>query len=173
MSLFGPIFQNGYVVTDLKAALAHWTERVGVGPFWVFPEIRFATLTYRGEAAEIPMTVAMGYSGDLQIELIQPLSDAPSVYSEFTAAGGKGLHHLGVLSESFDADLRRLPALGHQIVQSGTVGGGTGFAYFESDPAFPGSMIEVIEASPGMRRLFAKLRAAAASWDGLDPVRSL
>ncbi len=34
---FGGITQNGYVVRDIEAALKHWTEVMGVGPFWYCP----------------------------------------------------------------------------------------------------------------------------------------
>jgi hypothetical protein len=32
--LFGPATQNGLVVRDLDAALAYWTGKLGVGPFF-------------------------------------------------------------------------------------------------------------------------------------------
>jgi hypothetical protein len=36
---FGPIRQNGYVVRDIDAALRHWTEVLGVGPFYYFERV--------------------------------------------------------------------------------------------------------------------------------------
>ncbi len=32
--LFGDVRQNGYVVRDLEAAMKHWTQVLGVGPFF-------------------------------------------------------------------------------------------------------------------------------------------
>jgi hypothetical protein len=34
---FGKVCQNGYVVRDIEAALKHWTEVLGVGPFYPMP----------------------------------------------------------------------------------------------------------------------------------------
>ena len=169
--LFGPAMQNGYVVRDLAAAIAHWTTRIGVGPFYLFPRVTFAQSTYRGHPAAIEMKVAMAYSGNLQIELIEPTSETPSIYREFLDRGFEGLHHLGVLTDRFDVDVERLAGLGHVAVQDGRVGAGTGFAYYDTGGTAPGSMIELIEASRGIQRLFEHVREAAQSWNGCDPVR--
>jgi hypothetical protein len=32
--IFGKVCQNGYVVRDIEAAMAHWTQVLGVGPFY-------------------------------------------------------------------------------------------------------------------------------------------
>jgi hypothetical protein len=31
---FGELRQNGYVVRDIQSAMKHWTEVLGVGPFY-------------------------------------------------------------------------------------------------------------------------------------------
>jgi hypothetical protein len=41
-NLFGPIVQQGYVVPDLDATMAHWLAR-GIGPFLVFPDHQLET----------------------------------------------------------------------------------------------------------------------------------
>ena len=33
--VLGPLRQNGYVVIDMDAALAHWVDVLGVGPWHV------------------------------------------------------------------------------------------------------------------------------------------
>jgi hypothetical protein len=35
--IFGEIFQNGYVVRDIQAAMRHWIEVLGMGP-WFYIE---------------------------------------------------------------------------------------------------------------------------------------
>ncbi len=169
--VFGPIFQSGYVVQDLDAAIQHWTKNVGVGPFYVFPRIEFSECFFRGRPANIEMAVAMSYSGDTQIELIKPMNDVPSIYSEFTAAGHQGLHHVGILSDHYSEDLKRITDSGREVIQGGRTKANAGFAYFESDPAFPGTMVELIEASPNMHSFFAKLKAEAQTWDGVKTTR--
>jgi catechol 2,3-dioxygenase-like lactoylglutathione lyase family enzyme len=171
--LFGPISQNGYVVRDLDTALEHWTRVLGVGPFFVARRVAFAEISYRGEPTPLEMAVAMAYSGDLQIELIQPTSEAPSIYRDHLAAHGEGLQHVGVLTESYARDLERMLAAGFRIVQGGRLVTGLAFAYLDSDRGYPGTMVELIECTRGMRRYLDTTKAAAQGWDGSDPVRAV
>lgn len=171
--LFGPIFQNGYVVHDLEDAIDHWSRRLGVGPFYLFPSIPFDEVRFRGRPSDIRLAVAMAFSGDTQIELIQPLNEAPSIYSEFLAAGRIGLQHVGVLCEDYDDRLARLTASGYEAIQAGRAAGGLGFAYFDVDAGYPGTMVELVQASRGLLKLFAGMKEAARGWDGADPIRRL
>ncbi|KPF85670.1 hypothetical protein IP70_11015 [alpha proteobacterium AAP38] len=169
--IFGPIMQNGFVVRDLDAAMRHWVEVLGVGPFYVLPRVAFAETTYRGQSVDIEMAVATAYSGDLQIELVQQLNSAPSVYRAFLDAGRQGLHHVGVASADYAADLARATAHGLTIAQGGRTQADTGFAYFDNEGAFPGTMVELFEATPALMKFFAKVQAASRDWDGHDPIR--
>ena len=45
--LFGPVVQQGYVVPDVEAAIAHWTAR-GIGPFFLMDITDFSG-EYDGE----------------------------------------------------------------------------------------------------------------------------
>ncbi len=167
--LFPPVMQNAFVVPDLERALDHWTRVMGVGPFFLFEHIEFAEIWHRGRsAADIDLTVAIGYWGDLQIELIRQNNAVPSIYTEFPAAGG--LQHMGVITESVERDLARLSPLGIEPVQHGTTRAGMRFAYVSTDH-HPGGMIELIESNPRMLRFFEQMRATALQWDGKDPVR--
>lgn len=168
--LFGPIIQNGFVVRDLEAAMRHWVG-LGVGPFFVLPRVEFAAVTYRGRPTQVEIAVAMAYSGALQIELVQQLNDAPSIYREFLDQGREGLHHVGVASTDYAADLARVTASGLEVAMAGSTAAGTGFAYLDSDGGFQGSMVELFEATPGLMTFFARVEAASHGWDGSDPIR--
>lgn len=39
--LAGPVRQIGLVVTDIDAAITHYTDILGIGPFCLFRELRF------------------------------------------------------------------------------------------------------------------------------------
>ena len=171
--LSGPIMQNGYVVRDLDAAMAHWTGVLGVGPFFVTPRVPFAELTYRGAPSGAEIAVAVAFSGELQIELVRQTNDAASVYRDHLAAHGEGLHHVGILSERFDQDMAHAEAAGIGVAQAGRTASGLRFAYLDTERGHSGSMIELIECTPGMRRFLDRLKAAAQDWDGSDPVRLL
>lgn len=168
--VLGPVMQNAFVVPDMESAIAHWTQVMGVGPFFLFERVAFSEYVFRGRAAPpIDLTIAIAYWEDLQIELIRQLDDSPSVYTEFQGAHGSGMHHMGVMSQALDADLAELARRGVQPVQRGSLPG-MRFAYVATDH-HAGGMVELIEASRGARALFERMRDASRSWDGRDPVR--
>ncbi|MCS6946347.1 MAG: VOC family protein, partial [Steroidobacteraceae bacterium] len=97
---FGPLLQYGFVVHDWRAAAEHWTRNFGVGPFFVLEHVPFARCLYKGAPAELDLTVAIAYSGEQQIELVQQHNDAPSIFTDFSRGGRDGLQHVGVLTGS-------------------------------------------------------------------------
>ena len=167
---FGEIRQNGYVVRDIDAALTHWTEVLGVGPFFYFDRVPVEDFRYRGEAQDLEVSIALANSGPIQIELIQQRNDAPSMYRDFLAAGHEGLQHVAYWTPTFDADLERLTGEGYTAGQSGRIGKNGRFVYFETQ-AHPGTVVELSETNGPKGRFFETIAEAAARWDGSDPVR--
>ena len=165
----GPILQNGYVVRDWRRAAEHWSSVLGVGPFFVMEHIEFAACTYRGVSASIDMSVAIAYSGDLQIELVEQHNDAPSIYRDFLTAHGEGLQHVGTLVPDLDAvlDARHWR---ERIVQAGSTTVGQRFAYVDVG-IHEGGMLELIEVTPEASAAFAYMKQAAANWNGDRPIR--
>ena len=171
--IFGDVRQNGYVVRDIRAALAHWTEVLGVGPFWFFEEAPVEDFRYRGEPSDLVVSIALAQSGPLQIELIQQRNDAPSMYRDFLAAGHEGLQHIAYWTEDFDRDLERILGLGHAVGQSGQVGGPDGRFVYLATEAHPGTVIELSEISGPKGAFFRHIAEAARDWDGGDPIRGM
>ena len=169
---FNPIVQNGYVVKDLDKAMHHWSTVCGVGPFFVLEHIRFGELMFRGQPTQIDMSVGVAYWGEMQVELIYQHDDAPSIYSEFARAKGEGLQHVGVMTDSVEAQLQELAEAGIKPTQWGATGNGIQFAYVNTD-LHPGGMIELIERGPAINAFFGMARTAAQNWNGRDPVRRL
>lgn len=170
--LHGGAFQICYLVEALEPALAYWTGTLGIGPFFVLPPRRFEWLSYGGRPAEdhaINAGLALGYSGDTQIELIVP-GPAPSPYRDFLAAGGRGVHHLGFASRNFERQRSAAIGNGLRVVLEGASSLAR-FAYLEGDPGYPGTLIELIEMSDTIESVFARIKAASIGWDGRDPVR--
>ena len=169
--IFGDVRQNGYVVRDIQAALAHWTEVLGVGPFWLFDEAPVEEFRYRGEPSDLVASIALAQSGPLQIELIQQRNDAPSMYRDFLAAGHEGLQHIAYWTEDFDRDLGRILGLGHEVGQAGQVGGPEGRFVYLATEAHPGTVVELSEISGPKGAFFRHIAEAARDWDGSDPIR--
>jgi hypothetical protein len=69
--IFGAVAQNGYVVRDIRAAMDHWINVMGVGPWFYIDRVKTDYFRYRGKDSGLEMSVALANSGDLQIELIQ------------------------------------------------------------------------------------------------------
>ena len=80
-------FQSAWVVADFEAAVDFWVTTYGVGPFFGLDWQSSPELQYRGEPGTLDMKVAWGQAGDMQIELIQPTSEAPNVYRDLVAPG--------------------------------------------------------------------------------------
>jgi len=169
---FGPVMQLGYVVADLEATVRHWTETVGVGPFYLMDRIAFSELYLRGTPTTCNMRVAVAQWGEVQVELVHQGDDAPSIYTEYLRRSGPGLQHVGVMTDSVPRHLEQLAARGVQPVQWGETTTGVRFAYV--DTAFHGgAMIELIESGSAIEGFFAMVRKAAATWDGSEPLRRL
>ena len=84
-----------WVVPDLDAAIAHWVKSAGAGPFFVFEDVHFTDATYRGAPADIPPhRAAIGQSGAMQIELIEPIKNDATPYAEFVKKNGSGIQHM-------------------------------------------------------------------------------
>jgi hypothetical protein len=168
--LFGPITQNGYVVENAEAAARFWTETLGVGPFFMLPSVRFERYSYRGQASAPELRIALANSGDLQIELIEQINDAPSAYKDFLLVNGPGLQHLSVWSEAYAADTARYADRGLEPLAEGVLAGGIGFTYYDTG-FHGGAIMEVLDLRPDVKARMAAIREAARAWDGSDPLR--
>ncbi|OBG95380.1 glyoxalase [Mycobacterium sp. E136] len=169
----GPIRQIGYVVTDIDRAIAGWLE-LGVGPWFVMRDLTLAA-RYRGEPCEITQSLALSNSGDMQLELIQQQSEAPSVFTEFLDAHGEGFHQFAYWATDFDATMRAIAEAGWPVVWSGGEDVGTRFAYVEppAGRAQVAQIIEIMELTDITSGMASFVRDAAANWNGSDPIRVL
>ena len=171
LASLGDIMQLAYVPSDFDAAVKHWTEVMGAGPFFLLPDVSLLGGRYRGAPSDPVFTMALGYWGEMQIELIRPENDAPSIYRGDYAVG-EGLHHVCVLVDSIAEARTRCEAIGAEVIFEAPVGDTGGVIY--ADPGTgPGTLVELLEPQAGTRELFAMMRDAAKNWDGSEPLRSL
>jgi hypothetical protein len=171
--LFGPIRQNGYVVRDVRAAMDHWIEVLGVGPWFYFDRVQIDWFRHRGAPSDVAVSIALANSGDLQIELIQQRNDAPSMYREFLGAGREGLQHVACWTRDYQAAYDSALSLGYRVGHEGQIGGEQGrFVYFDTE-RHPGTVLELSDISGPKGAFFDLVRQAAVDWDGTDPIRRL
>jgi hypothetical protein len=164
---FGVIKQIAYVVDDLDAAITDWVQVMHAGPFFRIDDAHFQDMRYRGTLAEASISLAIGNSGGVQIELIQQ-TDGPSIYRELR----HGVHHLAVLARDFEGESARLERLGHPVAWALTVPGICRVHYHDTVARF-GHFVELWEGTDAMRGLLEMVEAAARDWDGSDPIRRL
>ena len=106
LSAPGHPFQYAWHVPDLDKAIDHWTNVVGVGPFFI-NEVDSKTMEgfqYRGGDGNLKMRVAWGQSKEGQIELIEVNSTEPNVYHDLIPKDRVGFHHIGIWSDDYFAD---------------------------------------------------------------------
>ncbi len=140
--------QIALVVRDLDAAMRHYWELLGVGPWKIYtygtPLVR--DMTYRGKPQDFRMRLALAQVGAMVVELIQPLS-GNNIYVEHLDRKGEGLHHVGVFVPSFDRAVAEAQQQGFSVLQSGRgygrLGDG-GFAYLDTEATL-GLILELIE----------------------------
>jgi hypothetical protein len=164
------VIQMAYVVADIEESMARFSRDLRVGPWFLLDRFSGDDPEYRGSSSEAAVTLAMAFSGHMQIELLQPLDDHPSVYRETIDDHGYGFHHWGVGSRDFDGDVERYAAQGHELAFRAGVPTGGSIGFVDTKGALPG-FIEVIELGEVMEEVFTRYYAASLGWDGSDPVR--
>ena len=169
--LFGDFTQVGIVVRDIEAAMQHWSQVCGVGPWFYADKLPVTMFSYRGERYDdIHISVALANSGDTQLELIQQRCDTPSMYLDFLAAGREGMQYWSSWPADYDARLQRALDGGYELGQQGDSPRGR-FVYLWNE-GHPGTVIEMADLTPERARIFEGIRAAAIGWDGGEPVRT-
>jgi len=168
-NFFGSINQLGYVVRDIDASIEGFT-RCGIGPWFLLRGVKPENFTYKGAPSGMAMDVAVANSGDIQIEIISPVNDEPSMYRDFLEAGHEGLQHFAYWSKDYQALYDRALAAGFIVGQEGQLGGPSGrFAYLETEH-HAGTCVEISDLGGAKAALFDYVKKAAAHWDGSNPV---
>jgi hypothetical protein len=131
---FREISQIGIVVKDLQKTMENYWKMLGIGPWSVYtfapPALKEPMI--RGKSIPYSMRLAIAQIGLMQLELIQPL-EGPSIYKEFLAAKGEGLHHILTRIENIDETLLDFKKMGIDVLMSGKFYGGE-FYYLDTEP---------------------------------------
>lgn len=157
----GPVTQTCWVVPDVAAAEQGLSELLGVQRWTRMADVAFPAedTSYRGQPTAFSAHVSLAYVGDLQLELIQPVSGT-SVHTEFldrTPAGG--LHHVCLEVDDLDAALETSP---WPLAQRGDMAGGAiRYAYLDGS-AFGTPYVELAQIAPAMRGFFDQIKQESA-----------
>ena len=163
--------QACWAVPDIDKACRAWSETMGIGPFYIFRDLKLDTIRYRGQPkSSVQFSVAMAQAGDVQIELIEQHDDQPSAYRDLVGRGERGFHHIAIYVSDYDAALKHFADRGQVAAVEGLFGD-MRFAYVDTSEPL-GCMVEIIEHNALQDEIFARVRDGAESWDGVtDPIR--
>jgi catechol 2,3-dioxygenase-like lactoylglutathione lyase family enzyme len=121
--------QVGVVVRNVDKAIERLSS-LGIGPFEsrLLPPDREEW--YRGKPMKAEFKISMAKVGDVDLELIQPLSgDSP--HKEFLETKGEGIQHVMFAVDDFDKEVARLTKKGASVLLRAKFPGGGGVAYLD------------------------------------------
>lgn len=138
--MFGELFQLGHVVPAVDGAMEAW-RAAGIEDWTVVRDFPVLQWYYHGEPVQLPIDVALAWSGNVQIELIAQLDETPSMYQEFlTLHPEGGLQHYGYRPADYDVALATAKAAGWTPWLGGLVEADRPFCYLEPPKGSRGLM---------------------------------
>ena len=140
-SSFTKVIQVGLVVRDVEKTVETLTA-LGIGPFNRMALSPEREEWFRGERMYAEFKIYGAMIGDVQIELIQPLSgDSP--HKEFLESKGEGIQHIACAVEDVQKEVEKLTGKGASVLLRAKFPGGRGVAYM--DLGAGGLIIELIQ----------------------------
>lgn len=136
----GRLRQQAFVVTDRAAAMESMRRSFGCNQFFEFEMT--APWQLRGRTVQCDLAIAFGRSGNMQIELMQPLR-GEGIHVELLEARGPGAHHLGFFVDDLDAEVEAAAADGFAPVMASGIAD-TRFCYLDTLQEL-GLYVELIE----------------------------
>lgn len=164
-AIFGPAKQVAYMVRNIDAAMQHWHNEFGVGPFLVTRNaLPLSNAFYRGDKAPpARVNIAFAYVGDMQLELIELIGDTPSLYKEALDRNQTSVHHYAVCVEDFPKAYNWALDNGFDAVIDAGVDGLARMSYLENPDT--GLILEVIQWNPLTKPYFEGLEKKVKSAD--------
>jgi methylmalonyl-CoA/ethylmalonyl-CoA epimerase len=144
------VLHVGVVVRDLQKAMERYWNIFGIGPWdiYTFGPPVVTNTTLRGRPVTFSIKLALTQVGNVQWELIQPLT-GPSVYQEFLEQHGEGLHHVACDVGDFDQTVAILKEHSIGILTSGQTPDDS-FAYMDTEKVL-GMPLEILKRKPDFK----------------------
>ncbi|GAB4467560.1 MAG: VOC family protein [Armatimonadaceae bacterium] len=137
--------QVSFIVRDIEAAAKRWAEVLNVPVPQIITTAPGLSVsqTFRGEPSDAQAKLAFFRLGSVQLELIEPIGDAPSAWHEGLEKNGDSFHHLAFWVENMPERARQLQEHGISLEHRGDMGDGQ-FAYFDATEQL-GVTVELLE----------------------------
>jgi Glyoxalase/Bleomycin resistance protein/Dioxygenase superfamily len=160
------IIQFAYTVDDIQEGMRRYTDLLSIGPWFLIGPFVPAKGVYRGAVTTMRISLAVAFSGEAMVELIEQHNETPSVYQEtLKARGAHGFHHWAIGARDFDDTLARFKRQGYPVAFSDISPRGVRVVYFDTTRDLPG-MLEIIEMTTDVEEQYRRMYQAAKDWDG-------
>lgn len=114
---------------------------------WYEPQYKEKRFFINNKQVDLDFHLVFGYSGSVQIELIEERSGNAALYADQLERDGQGIHHLGFFIPDLDAKLDLAEQMNLEVIFESrftTAGGGAvRFAYLDTRPQC-GIILELI-----------------------------
>ncbi|MDY2624978.1 MAG: VOC family protein [Coriobacteriales bacterium] len=183
--------QVGFVSPDGEATARRWHEVFGAGPFFeVINDFDYAL--HHGQKVGMKLHAYYACKGDFIVEIVQPLCDDPSFYTEYNDVSKPGMNHIHCVVSDLEEACAAAERLGYEVITAAYVNaanaqekadvvkadlGATGYTKGKMSfavVAMPdlGALVQFVE--PISNKLYQYIKAQSQGWDGVtDVVRPL
>jgi Glyoxalase/Bleomycin resistance protein/Dioxygenase superfamily len=160
------LVQMAFLVPQLEEGCAALNRAYGWGPFLGGTEGVLADHIYRGQPADpIHIRGIFVQTGDINVEVIEVVSDAPSSFHEMLRADGLPvLHHCATFAADYEGTRDHFIAQGYPVVSEFGFAGRQ-ICYVDTRPLL-GYMTEIYPELPIIRAMYAEARDAATARPG-------
>jgi methylmalonyl-CoA/ethylmalonyl-CoA epimerase len=159
--------QIGIYVKNMEESIEQYEKVFGIGP-WLVLEGETEYCLDRGREVTVTGRIGMGYTGKIQLELIQIIAGS-NLYLDTLGDRDEGLHHLGFEVDNLEERLQACREAGIEVLQRGTLkqlGLTIDYAYLDTLDSV-GVILEFIQTRflglkirqrPGMLNLVARIQ---------------
>ena len=169
---FGPMMQMAFVVDDFDEPIDFWTKKMNIGPFFKLEHLDVKDVYYMNKPTNLDFSVAIAYTGSMQIELVNQHCDTPSIYNEYVNNKKNNVHHFCTFTPNIKEDLKILEKNGYKNIQGGKTQDGGSFAYLSHNNDY-GAILEIAQLSEGGYGMFNLIKDASKEWNGKKAVMEL
>lgn len=155
-----------YVVENLEKACADFHAMFGIGPFVGGGEVVLDNHIYRGDEVDpIVLRGVFGQSGDINVELVELVSNGPSAFRDMFPDRQHGLHHAAIFCDDYTQMCDDFISRGMVLASEFKTDFGAKICYIDAREQM-GHMLELYPEHEIIREMYARTRYEAEYWDG-------
>lgn len=143
---YSRINQLGFIVENMEKAIRDYSKIYHIKRWYHAANEMKDSIYYKGKKIKDDgFDVVIGYSGNLEIELITSTAEE-NIYVNFLRENGPGLHHVSYFVSNLDQAVKDYQSIGFELVQNGAMGNRsvvTRYAYLRPPNSRYGNIVEL------------------------------